>query len=346
MPSPDLNLADPALATDYTFVSLQFTNALSWVFVARQPASVAQLFAFTPIIFANAFGISQDQVKTYCLQAWQPAGFSGDPDQLLTLWLGFIPNAVVSTLIVSHASLPTEYHTDIAQFALQADLPVRNSPLYTAQSGIAAQLVGLINPGFSPLSMPSSNPLSGNHKPNNSNGGSLSSNNLSRRNAIIGVCVAFGALGLLVIIWWLVRAIMRHQAAAHRPLDDGGGGYGSMAQAQPLGVGSSAAATRAFSPDSGEQNPFASPPGSIERHDGAVEAAGVHRRSFFFAEDELRGYEDVNREVESESPPPVSGVSSGTTFYSSHRPPSTYRRGQITPGVISAPILRESSLNW
>jgi len=327
MPSPDLNLADPALATDYTFISLQFTNALSWAFVARQPASVAQLFAFTPIIFANAFGISQDQVKTYCLQAWEPVWFSGDPDQLLTLWLGFVPNAIVSTLI--------------------ADLPVRNSPLYTAQQpGIAAQLAGLINPGFSPLSLPGSNPLSGNHKPNNSNGGSLSSNNLSRRNAIIGVCVAFGALGLLVIIWWLIRAIMRHQAAAHRPLDDGGGGYGSMAQAQPLGVGSSAAATRAFSPDSGQQNPFASPPGSIERHDGVVEAGGVQRRSFFFAEDELRGYEDVHRETDSESPPPASGVGSGTTFYSSHRPPSTYRRGQITPGVISAPILRESSLNW
>lgn len=195
--------------------------------------------------------------------------------------------------------------------------------------------------------MANSNPVSGgNH--DNSNGGSLSANNASRRNAIIGVCVAFGALGLVVVVWWLVRAIMRHKEAAHRPLGDGGEGYGSMTQVQPLGPGSSASGTRAFSPDNGMQNPFGSPPGSIDRHEaGIVEAGGVHRRSFFFAEDELRGYEDtVNRDVDSDSPPPGSTMASGATYYSSHRPVSTYRRGQITPGVISAPILRESSLNW
>lgn len=195
--------------------------------------------------------------------------------------------------------------------------------------------------------MANSNPLLDGHKPLNSNGGSLGTNETSRRNAIIGVCVAFGALGLLVTVWWLVRAITRHQGVAHQPLVGGGADYGSMAQVQPLGPGSSAAATRAFSPDNDIQNPFASPPGTIDGHDGAGHVAGgVHRRSFFFAEDELRGYEGANREIDSDSPPPASTATSGTTYYSSHRPVSTYRRGQITPGVISAPILRESSLNW
>jgi hypothetical protein len=221
--------------------------------------------------------------------------------------------------------------------------------LYTAQTGIAAQLASLINGDFGVLSMANSNPLSSGHKPVNSNGGSLSSNETSRRNAIIGVCVAFGVLGLLVIIWWLVRAFTRHQEVAHQPLVGGGADYGSMAQVQPLGPGSSEAAARAFSPDNEIQNPFASPPGTIDGHDGAgaVAAGGVHRRSFFFAEDELRGYEGANRDIDSDSPPPASSATgSGTTYYSSHRPVSTYRRGQITPGVISAPILRESSLNW
>jgi hypothetical protein len=54
------------------------------------------------------------------------------------------------------------------------------------------------------------------------------------------------------------------------------------------------------------------------------------RRSFFFAEDSLRGY------VQERDEEPV--------FM--HRSPSGSRRGPIHTQAISNPILREISLNW
>lgn len=137
-------------------------------------------------------------------------------------------------------------------------------------------------------------------------------------------------------------------------LDSGDGGmYGTMQQVQPLGGVTGAGGNRRWTPNDGMQNPFASPPGSVNENDhldpnGGHDGTGQHRRSFFFAEDELNGYEDTSRDIDTGSPPQGSlgAAGGGTTYYSSHRPASQYRRGQITPGVISAPILRESSLNW
>jgi hypothetical protein len=152
--------------------------------------------------------------------------------------------------------------------------------------------------------------MSGSSSPGTSTGtGALS--DARRRNAIIGVCVTFGAVGLLVLTWWIARVIRRKRETRHRPLIGGG----------PDGTVDYFASYGATTP-SMEQ---AAPSSNLGVH-GMEE----RRRSFFFAEDELRGYDDGNRQEE-------------TTYVS--RQPSG-RRGPIKPGAISAPILRESSLNW
>lgn len=56
------------------------------------------------------------------------------------------------------------------------------------------------------------------------------------------------------------------------------------------------------------------------------------RRSFFYAEDELRGYDDGQRQEE--------------MTYRAGAPAPSVRRGPIQASLISAPILRENSLNW
>jgi hypothetical protein len=81
-------------------VSIQFIQSLNWPFVASQPASVAQIMAYMPAVIEAATGVTQDEVKTYALKAWSPVGFDGDASELLTVWLAFVPNDIVSELAV------------------------------------------------------------------------------------------------------------------------------------------------------------------------------------------------------------------------------------------------------
>lgn len=154
-----------------------------------------------------------------------------------------------------------------------------------------------------------------------SNGGNGS------RNAIIGVCTAFGGFAVVVLVWWCVRAYRTWQERGHIRLSTTASAGRGSRNSVPLGGRSPRATTGGRSrgapsvmqlTSNGIERPVATP---------AVE----DRRSFFFAEDELRGYEDGMREEE---------------MVYVHRQPSSGRRVPITPGAISAPILRESSLNW
>ncbi|KAF8315632.1 hypothetical protein DL93DRAFT_844714 [Clavulina sp. PMI_390] len=260
-PSPDLDTSDPALATNFTMISIQYEKALSWPFVAENTQSTAQLFAVTPTIIQNALNLSStDDIKMYALHVYQPAGWSGDENDLLTLCWLFIPNGYVSVL--------------------QAQLPVRTSALYNPSSAIAAQLASLINGQYPLTADENSNPVNGKNGGSggggsgnggtNDTGGSLGANS-ARRNAIIGVCVAFGVLGVLVGTWWFMRVYKRKQAESNALARGGpmGGGYGSMAQvAQPLGGVTGAGGNRPWSPDDGMgANPFASPPASLNERD-------------------------------------------------------------------------------
>jgi len=151
------------------------------------------------------------------------------------------------------------------------------------------------------------------------NGGSGGSSNQqkARKDAIVGVVSSLGAIALLVLVVLIVHSVKRRRELAHRRLAD-----------QSSSVGSSG---------SDHHGPQAVQSGGREFDRDSVGAP--RRRSFYFAEDSLRGWE-AEREPEREfnefggsGTSPVAGM-------------SQRKVGPVVlPGSISAPILRESSMN-
>lgn len=268
------------------------------------------------------------QVKTYALQAFAPASYDGDPNDLSTVWLGYIPAPQIDPL--------------------QQMLLVPKSPLYQ-QEGIPNQIALQLDATFPLDSISLSTTIIG----GGTVGGSGSSADdgsdpsaTSRRDAIIGVCAAFGVILLAVVLWWAYKSWKRSQDRAHRRLtmDSAGmhqaGGYGATAtmphayQTAPQQVGYSDTGSPVYAYATGAaQDPFQDS-SSIDDHEN-------RRRSFFYAEDSLRGY-TVPRTEEDQ----------GTTYTQMMRQQQGgsmndgKRRAPIQASAISAPILRESSLNW
>lgn len=133
-------------------------------------------------------------------------------------------------------------------------------------------------------------------------GGSSSSSSSSskvRQDAIIGVVTSLGAIALIILSVVGYRYYKRRQELAHRPLPDPDG---DNAGVRPEG--------QEFDRDSiGEQR----------------------RRSFYYAEDSLRGYEGVRRDEDTAD---------------RRITPVMRERRNLNPGAISAPILQGSSMNW
>lgn len=185
---------------------------------------------------------------------------------------------------------------------LAAQLRVKQSALYTNQTAtIPAQLAALLDPTLPITAVGTGS--SGTTTPNSGNGGSSGSSESnsnanaeshSRRDAIIGVCTAFAVILLAVAGWYAVRNAKRKREASHQPL----------------------------SPEY-ERTGMNSPSDRMEERP----------RSFFFAEDSLRGYGAT------------AGAHSVTEEYNYRRAPS-HRRVPVQASAISAPVLRESSLNW
>jgi len=78
---------------------------------------------------------------------------------------------------------------------------------------------------------------------------------------------------------------------------------------------------------------------------------GQRRRSFYFAEDSLRGTQGQQDESYSylqQQPRQQGGAMGGygATAYGGGQQQMSQRRGVPQGGMISAPILRESSMNW
>ena len=160
----------------------------------------------------------------------------------------------------------------------------------------------------------------------------------SRRNAIIGVCAAFGVILVGVVIWWAYKSFKRQQEKAHRRLTYNSenmhqsGGYGST------GMGGYTAGPVARSFSDGAQSP---PPGANPFEGrGSMEVNDERRRSFFYAEDSLRGFSVARGEEDQGGT--YNQIIRGQTL----QPGGQQRRAPIQVGAISAPILRESSLNW
>ncbi|KAG2010396.1 hypothetical protein CC2G_013225 [Coprinopsis cinerea AmutBmut pab1-1] len=201
------------------------------------------------------------------------------------------------------AYIPTELVDTLA-----AAIKTRNSKFYTATPGIAGDLAKYVNSGFALRSV--QDPGVGNNSGTNGNGapgntGATSSDGKSRQDAIIGVVSALGAIALFVLIFLVYRSLKRRRELAHRRLSDppnaDAHGY------RPEG--------REFDQDS---------------------IGGQRRRSFYFAEDSLRGY---------------AGAAAQQEYTYNHHQQSQQQMSQrrninVNPNAISAPILRDNTMNW
>lgn len=191
--------------------------------------------------------------------------------------------------------LRTEY---LDPLALQ--LKSRNSAFYTGLPGnqVATELAQHVVSAFaldSVAAPPSSGSGSGSGKNGNSaNDLSATSQSKTRQDAIIGVVTALGAIALIVLIFLAYRAFKRRAELAHHRLSD--------------------------PPDMGVR------PDGREFDQDSV--GGQRRRSFYFAEDSLRGFSG-------DEPAYHPGGGAGMT-----------QRRNVMPAAISAPILQQSSMNW
>lgn len=185
---------------------------------------------------------------------WKPDSYTGpqDASQLGTVWLGYIPSDLVSTLA--------------------AEIKAPQSPFYTGTSGISAELAARVDSAFSLNSVPNPNAGLGNGSSGsagaNSSGATIQQK--ERQDAIIGVVSALGALALIILAVLIYRSFQRRRELAHHRLSDAigvglrgteGGGY--FTGQRPEG--------REFDEDS---------------------LGGQRRRSFYYAEDSLRNREE------------------------------------------------------
>ncbi|TEB24191.1 hypothetical protein FA13DRAFT_1638948, partial [Coprinellus micaceus] len=191
---------------------------------------------------------------------------------------------------------------------LSSQIRARNSRFYTGVTDtVALALAQNVNSAFSVSSVvdpnsPSSGGSGGSGSSDNTAVGATGTNK-SRQDAIIGVVSALGAIAVFVLVFLVYRSLKRKRELAHRRLSDPPN-EADFAGYRPEG--------REFDQDS---------------------VGGQRRRSFYYAEDSLRGFSDQ----------PVHMSSGGTgggeltgAFGSRH----------VGPGMVSAPVLRESSMNW
>lgn len=200
---------------------------------------------------------------------------------------------------------------------LAAQLKAANSRFYTAQGNqVETALVAEVDPSY-PLTSGSSNNAPGSGPAGNLGGliaptGSDGKDD-ARQRAIIGVCAAVGGALALALAYWLYKYIQRQREGGHRRLNEGQLAYGGP------GYGAVAA--------------------------GPVMAQERGRRdSFFFAADSLRGYEDGTARMYDDDTydhRSASGHGHGAMV-----PPRSPQQGPIVPSSISAPILRQNTLNW
>ena len=194
--------------------------------------------------------------------------------------------------------IPSDRVNDLA-----AMIRAKQSAFYTAPTAIGNQLAARIVPSFA---IDTSDSPMGEDNGNGPNGASNSSNSSSnsRQDAIIGVVSALGGIALLVLLFLLYRAWQRKREMAHRRMSDPPAGM--FDGSRPEG--------RAFDQDS---------------------IGGNRRRSFYFAEDSLRGQEP-QQQTYSEYNDEYSYTNQGAAGMTQRRV------GQ----PISAPMLRENTMNW
>ncbi|KAF4591186.1 hypothetical protein EYR40_009789 [Pleurotus pulmonarius] len=197
---------------------------------------------------------------------------------------------------------------------LAAQIKAPQSKFYTGIADpVAKDLARRVDSGFAINSVSQSDPGTGGGLGGSGNAASTSasSSDKARQDAIIGVVSTLGAIALIVLAYLVYRSIKRRNELKHRRLSDvpveDTAGY------RPDG--------RDFDQDS---------------------VGGARRRSFYFAEDSLRGYQDQRIDDGG-----MSGAGQGYGYGGAVAGPSQMtQRRQVMPAAISAPILRENTMNW
>lgn len=185
---------------------------------------------------------------------------------------------------------------------LAAQIKAKSSTFYTGvPDGIAKDLANRVVSGYSLRSVADPNADPGTTGPG-SNGATSGAgdNGKSRQDAIIGVVSALGAIALLVLVFLVYRSIKRRRELNHRRLSDP---PDEVIGARPVG--------REFDQDS---------------------VGGARRRSFYYAEDSLRGFE--------------SQATANDQLMQDASPTTMSQRRNVVPSSISAPVLRGSTMNW
>jgi len=250
-------------------------------------------------------------------QQWMASSqiFSGFP-QCLESALSISDSQVMTFALQVY--VPETYHTpqDVAQLGtmwlgyipsnlvddLAAQIKAKQSAFYTGTTGLPAELAAHVDSSFAVTTY--QDPNNGDSSSGSSTGSSNSSSSPRsasskvRENAIIGIVSALGGVTLLVLGYLVYRSVKQRQEVAHRRLSD--------------------------------PNPAGMPPADHEFDRDSL--GGERRRSFYYAEDSLRGFGGQRQQEE---------------VHDSRLSPEGMReRRPVMPGAISAPILRESSMNW
>ncbi len=197
---------------------------------------------------------------------------------------------------------------------LANQIRVVTSPFYTHLADPYKTLATHVNPAFPVSSIQDPNAVPG--IPNSTSSGL----NKSRTNAIIGVVSTLGSLALIVLGLLIYRSVKRSRDSSHRRLSD----------------------------RNAPNDPYQDRTGRNFDQDSI---GGQRRRSFYFAEDSLRGQQTVLQQttVPVAQPQGQNVIQLGSQVENNYRTGPDgmrERRTPVVPGAISAPILTQSSLNW
>lgn len=196
---------------------------------------------------------------------------------------------------------------------LANEIKVQSSSFYRVVEPYK-DLANQVDPAFALTSVPNPNAVPGTTSAASSRG------NKSRTTTIIGVVSALGGLALIILGILIFNGVKRSRQLRHQRLSD----------------------------PNLPNDPY---PDRTGRDFDQDSVGGPRRRSFYFAEDSLRGQPQT---AEQSTVPMAQAqtqyiVQSGPQIqYSSHSSPEIMRerRAPVVPGNISAPILTQSSLNW
>ena len=200
---------------------------------------------------------------------------------------------------------------------LAAEIKAPQSAFYTGVPDDVARALALrVNSGFSLLSV--ADPNGGSSSGGSGSGGAGGTKGTSaksaqaRQDAIVGVVSALGGVALLVLAWLAYRSWQRKKELAHRRLSGSDDGEGrEVVGARPEG--------REFDEDS---------------------VGGARRRSFYYAEDSLRGWEDERQRQQGGQ------ISPGGSVSGSGLGGMVQRRVPVAGAPISAPVLGANTMNW